>query len=920
LEQIRGRLQAGRTAAIEGAPTTSGLELGRRMLEVMDRTVLEVMAAAARAVDVEPEAMLQRVQPVALGSYGRGDFCPYSDVDLMLLSSGPVEWADPVLYGLWDVGLQVGHAVRTLDEAVDLAMGDHTILSSLIEARAIVGPNDCQGLRPRIDALLREEHRAHEFIRHKLEEASSRRAKFGQTIYMLEPNVKESPGGLRELHHARWIAYARWRVASPARLLQRGVLSETEGRAMQRAEDFMVWTRWNLHAEAGRKQDHLRFDLQEKLARTYTEGTSHSGKRALARTELFMRAFYFHASTVERVTRDLIDRATAVPASRSQSGMTFRTAPGGFKVWNGELTVAHRRQFEDEPASLVRLFRVAQEEALPIYSYTKNLIREGSRLIDREFRRRSDVVSELFWLVEDPKADGSMLDLFHQLGVLRGLIPEFRRVTARWQHSLYHVYTVDVHSLVVLKNLKRLRRGDLVEKVPELTRWMGELYRPHVLYFAGLLHDVGKGWPREDHSVRGERVAYQVGRRFEEADVIEWGPRETEDLAWLVRDHLLMSDLSQRRDVSDPVMLAEFAERCQTTERLRMLHILTFADMLGTSPKVWNEWKGALLSGLYQNTVGLLEGREDVELRLARRRARLVRELASEARERPELGLSPEAVHAFAQVMPSRYVFGFTPRRMARHVEMWRDVSALGGVAVHVTHLRREGNTRLTVVCPDQPGLLATLAGLLAANRMQISSAQIFSFDRGLETPEHFEEMDPDLSYDLLATAPAHRAEGLALDVLHVTDEQGEIQDDPWVWRRFKSDLEAALFRRIDVRTLFEERRPPTSLGPRALPPIKIEVQFHNHDDRPETIIDVWGPDHLGVLFHLAEALTADGLTISLAKVSSQGGRIADGFYVTDTFTGRKITDPVRQQQIRERLIAAFEVSEGRPRALAEIV
>ncbi|MGF1511870.1 MAG: [protein-PII] uridylyltransferase [Myxococcota bacterium] len=927
LARIRRRMQSAREEAYRASESQEGAQLGRRSMRWMDDAVVALVHHAAEVLGVDTHAFLQHLQPVALGSYGRGDFCPHSDVDLMLLKpDGPsaIEGgADLLLYALWDLGLQVGHAVRTVSEAVEVAMDDHTVLSALIELRPVMGDAIHGQLRARIDQLFREADRAQRFIEAKLEEAEVRRARFGGTVYMLEPNVKESPGGIRELHLARWVAYARWRVAAPSELLKRGVLSDSEGRRLLRAQDFMLWLRWHMHRLAKRRQDHLRFDMQEKLARIGGwRGQSQEPGRGGSNVERLMRAYYFHASALEALAKDLVDRATQSPSTRTAPFMTMRKAPGGFKEWNGHLTVAHRKQFSEDPAALVRLFKVAQDEAIPIYSYTRNLIRDATQKVDRSFRRRNDVISELFWLIEDPKSDGSILDDFHQLGVLRTLIPEFRRVTAKWQHSLYHVYTVDVHSLQVLKNLKRLRSGALVDQVPNLTRWMSELYRPHVVYFAGLLHDVGKGWPRDDHSARGERVARAVGARFEEANVIEWSSRETEDLAWLVREHLLMSDVSQRRDISDPVLLADFARRCKTAERLTMLHILTFADMLGTSPKVWTTWKGALLDLLHENALILLNGDKEQSLRLSRRRERLLRELEVEAQRRPDLELSPEAVKSFSDVMPPRYIFGFSPRRMARHVEMWRDVSAWGGVAIHTSHLRREKSTRLTVVCPDRPGLLAVLAGTLAANRMQILSAQIFSIERGLEPPKATRSLEPTASatYDLVGISPERRTEQLALDVLHVTDEQGNIQDDPAVWRRFRSDLEEVLFARMDVHELFERRRPLSGLAPRAMPAIKIDVAFNNRDSAKETIIDVWGPDHLGVLYHLADALTRAGLSISLAKVSSQGGRIADGFYVTDAETGEKIQDHGRQARIRAALEAAFERSQDRPRSLSEIV
>ncbi len=912
--QLSTRLNAERGRLFE-LDSLDGWELSRAATSVVDDVVLQVVDS----LGVAPE-----VQPVALGSYGRGDLCPWSDVDLMFLCEREDDFererVDGVFYALWDQGFQVGHAVRTVGEALSLAREDHTVLSSLLEYRPIRPGAPIEALQRGLAAIFRDGQRVERFIDEKVAEARDRHERFGETVFMLEPNVKESPGGLRDLHLALWVARARWKVDGFQAMLSRSFLSEREAVALMRAESFLIWARWHMHRITGRRQDHLRFDLQEALGALLSpDGRAAPDLDERRRTERFMRAYYFHAGQVEQHAVSVADRARSSPTGTTAFEVAIRPTSGGFKLWKGALTVSNRNQLLEDPSAVVRLFRVAQEEALPVYSYTKNLVREAARRFDAETRRRNDVLSEFFWLLEDPKSDGRVLREFHELGVLRAIIPEFRRVTSRWQHSLYHIYTVDVHSIIVLENLKRLRRGDFASELIELTRWMGELLRPHVVYFAGLLHDVGKGWPKGDHSIRGEKVARVVGERFEEAELIEWGSRETEDLAWLVREHLLMSDLSQRRDVSDPDLLQDFASRCETLERLRMLHILTFADMRGTSPKVWTSWKGSLLAQLSANAAGLLMSSADAHERLQRRRRRLQHELVAEASRRPELGVHPDEVQEFVGVMPPRYIFGFTPRRMVRHVEMWRDVSRLGGFSFHVSALRREKLSRVTVVCPDRPGLLALLAGALAANRLEVKTAQIFSIDAAL-TPPKTEGYDPTDTYDLVAVDPERTAERLALDVLNVTDERGELCDEATRWRQFRADLEAVLFGGQSVDELLDARRPVSSLMPRAMPEVPVEVAFSNEESDEETIIDVWGPDRHTLLYQLARALTDSGLTIGLAKISSQGSRVADGFYVRDAASGGKITDVTRMKRIKAALVEAFQRSSERPRPLSEMV
>lgn len=925
-----------------------GVEAAQASTELVERFVRRAVVNAGGEEGWSPEQTWAALGPVALGSFGRSDMTPYSDVDLMFLvdadpGDGPVRAViDRALYALWDLGFSVGHAVRTPAQALELAETDPTVLSSLFEARPLpLDAPEAASLpaQARIDLLLEGVEQklassdfASAFIERKLTEAENRRGRFGETVFLLEPNVKEGQGGLRDLHTAWWIARARWRVRSDELLLL-GILSAGEERVMERAHDFLLRVRLEMHLVEGRRNDHLRFHLQEGLGdRLSFQRRPESSTDRRGTTERFMRAYYFHARQVMRIAHLLIERATS---HERRPSIRSRPAPGGFKTWNETLTVSHRDQFVRDPAALVRIFRVAQDEAMEIYSYTKELIRESRRVMDGKFRRRADVVDEFLAIIEDPKGDGKIVGTMHDCGVLRGVIPEFARVTARWQHSLYHVYTVDVHSIRVFRNLKELRRGNMAERQPELTRWIAELSHPAVLYLAGLLHDVGKGWPRGDHSVRGEKVARAVGERFEAAGLPEWTREETDDLAWLVREHLMMSDISQRRDVNDPDLVAEFATKCRTLERLRMLYILTYADMLGTSPKVWTSWKASLLHQLYRGGAAALaaESPPNTEDRVRLRRLRLADEIESEARQRTDLLVGRDDVELFTRLAPPRYLLGFTPRRMVRHVEMWRDVSRFGGLAIHTSHLHRERITRLTVVCPDRPGLLALLAGTLAANGLQIMSAQGFSISAApiggsaggtgraaAASPPRLRPLADTGTHDLVGSAPHRTEDRLVVDVLYVTDELGQLCEEADRWSRFRRDLEGVIFQGADPEELFERRRPAPAIAPPARPDVGVEVHFSNDDSPTETVVDVFGPDGLGALYRIADALARAGLEINLAKISTQGDRVADGFYVVDAQTKEKIVDRTRQRSIKETIREAFRSIEDRPRALSQIV
>jgi [protein-PII] uridylyltransferase len=942
LTEERARLERGLR---DGARALSG---GRAFAQALSDTCDEAVASLAKEADAlirkesgESADRALEVGVIALGGYGRRELSPRSDVDLAFLVRGRVEggpaqaFIDLVLYGLWDLGLEVGHATRTIDECISVGRQDHSVLTAMLEARPIPIPGrtelaaaQCEELERALDKELLSGRGGEGFITRKLEEAERRRQRYGDSIYLLEPDVKHGEGGLRELHTALWVARARWRARSIADILKVGALSSREARALERAYDFLLRVRAELHLAAGRRRDGLGFEFQEMIARTLgympsgtaqrtaardgqaEQGAAHSGPQRSAQrgeaerspqagledrtkirhgTERFMRAYYFHARQTQRVSRLIIERATSHPPTKPGR---VRAAPSGFKTFGGMLTVSDREQFARDPNALMRIFRVAQEESLEIYSYTKDLIVESLRQFSNAVRRDPEVVGDFLAILEDPKADGSIVFLMHELGVLRRMIPEVGRVTARWQHSLYHVYTVDVHSLFVLRELKRLRTAAYAAEQPELSRRMADLPRPAVLYLGGFLHDIGKGWKGGDHSKRGALVAQAVGARLEAAKLPAWGKEETEDLVWLVKEHLTMSDISQRRDLSDNDLVRSFAKGCESEERLTMLHLLTFADMKATSPKVWNDWKGMLLAELFEKARVSLGpptrgGSDQLALHVEARRQRVTREILQAFSEKGQAPPSLDLIERFARAMPERYLLTVPPRGMRRHIEPWREVSERGGLSVHIRHFRREGTSELTVVCPDRPGLLALLAGTLSANRLQILSAQIFSIE--------------------LLPGPDGKSGEAALDILSLRDADGGICEDPARWARVREDLQRVIIGGADIEALLDQRVRGSTLLKRPKPHVETKIVIAKDASRSENVFDVFCQDHLGALYTIAKAFADQGLTIRLAKISTQGDRVADGFYVTDAATGQKVEDDKRLAKIAEAVHSAIE-------------
>jgi [protein-PII] uridylyltransferase len=932
VELVEGRRllreQAART------PPVRGLELTGACSALVDRLVerlhAEALAALSATRDEDPAA---QVAVVATGSYGRSELCPRSDVDLAFVvptsavaSARVRALVDAVLYGLWDLGFEVGHAVRTVEESL-VAADDQTVLSALLDARLLGGPvvgREARALvfselTARLEGSLLAGLRAERLIEEKLAEAARRRERFGSSVYLLEPNVKESEGGLRELHTAQWIARARWRARTVPELVRLGVLSVREGQQLLRAYAFLLRVRAELHLVADRRQDVLGFQHQEPVACSlgYLSADELDVDKKTHGIERFMRAYYYHARTLEHHARLLVERATKHRPPRDPDAAR---ALGDFELLDGALALRHRDQLVEDPAALLRVFRVAEEEGLELHSYTKALIVASRGVIDRARRRDPRVVGELLAMLEQPKSDGASFTELHELGVLRSLMPELSRITARWQRSLYHVYTVDQHSLFTLQALKRLRVGAYADEQRELTRLIADLPRPHVLYLAGLLHDVGKGWPRGDHSRRGARVAETIGRRLEEAGLDSWTREETEDLAWLVLHHLEMSELSQRRDVSDGELVGAFAAEAQSEERLTMLYLLTFADMKSTSPKVWTAWKASLLRELYENARAHLvhssvPGAVDAAAHVSARRRRAHAELLLEAAARAELGVDAATVDAFCAAMPARYLLSFLPRSMLRHVAMWREVSRHGGLATHLRPLPREDITELTVVCPDRQGLLALLAGALAAHRLQILSAAIFSIELlppTLSTTSRSRAADAFAEesgvFEVVGGVPALLGGGrAAVDVLYVKDVDGHLLEDPERYRALRAELTALVAGSVAAASKIGARLASSRLSGRPRPTVRTEVLVVPGASRTETVIDVFCQDRIGVLFTIAQVFAEQGLDITLAKISTQGDRVADGFYVTDARTGGRVDDPARLEAVRQALLLAID-------------
>lgn len=831
LQAARGQLESIHRAG------ASGLSVCRLVAEATDRLVVGLWQELSAELSAP-----RRIALVGLGGYGRRELAFHSDLDLVLLRGSSVDEADVASLAeafstlLWDLKLQVGWSVRSPAECGRAAEDDHTIRTALLDARCLAG--DRRVFRTLDEEVLRELllHRADAFIADKCGELAQRRERFGESIYLLEPNVKQGEGGLRDLEAALWIAHARFRTRGLSGLLKQSLLPASEVATVRSARDFLLRVRNELHRLRGRKEDRLTFDLQEEVAANLGYRPSEAGLPV----EQFMRHYYLSAKAIRRAADGLISRCEEAAALKLPPPPERRLPP--FKVFRGRLTLeGGSEQLSASPALLLRLFRVAEEENLPLHSWARDqvtLALPALALANGE----GEVVDELKALFSRPGTRGRSLQEMHELGVLGAVLPEFGRITAHHQHDLYHVYTVDIHSLFAVRRLMALRAGDLLEEEPALTREMQELSDPLPLYLGMLLHDCGKGLGG-DHSRRGEALAEEIAVRLRLSE------RQRTILCFLVRSHLWMSHTAQRRDLSDPALIAEFARTCRDLETLTCLYLLTYADICSVGPNLWTKWKARLLSELFQKARAHLLGSASAEEASAARKSFL---------ERWAAVLGEAQAEELSRTLPERYFTSADPDRAVLHGRLLARTARFPVAAFlrASTGAGAPGISELSICAPDRPGLLAILAGVLSAHRIDILRARILS-----------------------------TRDGRALDIFEVQAPQGRPLDRAR-WRAARADLLRILQGETSVEEVLRRRR-TTALLARPLPRIETRITVDNKASQGFTVIDVRAQDRVGLLYAIASALSASGLEISLAKVATEAHRAIDSFYVSRG--GRKL-------------------------------
>jgi [protein-PII] uridylyltransferase len=860
-----GQHQDGLRHRFEADNDGAAVVYGRcRLIDALLRGLLDL--ASRRVFRMANPTAGERLAVVAVGGYGRGELAPHSDVDLLFLhpykrTAHTEQMIEFLLYRLWDLGLKVGQATRSVDECLRLARADLQICTSLLEARFLWGE---RALFERFQRRFEEDviaGRQRVFVEAKLAERDARHQRTGDSRYLLEPNVKEGKGGLRDLQTLFWLGRFIYRIDEPAELVAHGVLTQPTLRGFGKARGFLWTVRCHLHYLAGRPEERLTFDLQPEVAARM----GYRDRRSSRSVERFMKHYYLVAKEVGALTRIVCSALEEQHRRRPRLGLARlgRRRVDGMIIEGGRIAPATPDLFEREPVAMLKLFQLAQERDLDIHPEGWRAVTQSLRWVDAGLRE-DPAANALFLQMLTARQDpATTLRRMNEVGLLGRFLPEFGRVVAQMEHSLYHVYTVDEHTIQALGVLHQIETGQLEDELPLATGLMPKVLSRTELHVALLLHDLGKG-RGGDHSEIGAALALRVGPRLGLSD------EQTETVAWLVRHHLLLSRVAFKRDIEDPKTVSDMVEIIQSPERLRLLLVLTAADIRAVGPNVWNGWKGQLLRDLYHEAEAVIAGGA-AGARRADRVEAAKRALAG------ALGDWPAAeVQRFLARHDPRYWVSFDLATHRRHAELVREAEA---VRAPVTlDFRSDGfraRTELVLYAADHPGLFMKVAGALALGGASIVDARIFT-----------------------------TTDGMALDSFGIQNaESRSAIADPSRIERIRGNIERALAGEIWLDRALAGRR---SLPQRAdVFEVEPRVLIDNGASRTHTVLELNGRDRPGLLYEVAKTLKDLGMVISSAHISTYGERVVDVFYVKDVF-GLKITQPGKTRQIQRRLTAAL--------------
>ena len=867
----QSRLDAGRVAIkARFLETNDGMACIHARSALIDEIIATLYEIAATRVFPPPAkpATPERLAVLAVGGYGRGELAPASDIDLLFLLPSKhkprlEQIVQFLLYLLWDLGLKLGQAVRSVDECIKAAKQDQTISTNLLESRLLCGESGLyDDLRRRYqNTIVKGNHYA--FVESKLGERDERHRKLGDSRYVLEPNVKEGKGGLRDLQTLLWLAKFLYQVDDLGGLVGAGVLTRVEARTFRKVE-AQLWTlRCHLHYLAGRPEERLTFDVQTLIA----ERLGYGDRPGRPSVERFMKHYFLIAKQVGDLTRIFCAALEAESKRKPRRALWFLErgvkSIDGFKLEGERLDVHHADQFETSPVDMVRLFRVSQQHNLDIHPHALKLITRSLGKV--RALARDDAANRLFLDILTAKQDPEpALRRMSEAGVLGRLIHDFGRVVAQMQYDMYHVYTTDEHTLHALGILHRIEVGALMTELPMATAVMRQIVSRRALYMAVLLHDIAKG-RGGDHSELGAKVTQRLGPR------LGLDAEETETVEWLVRHHLLMSRVAFKRDIEDEKTIRDFVALVESPERLRLLLVLTTTDINAVGPGRWNNWRATLLGNLFKRALHVMSGGLDAEGREMRVRA------AQDALRDTLQDWPADQIDRFIAKGYTPYWLSLDTDTHAYHAGLVREAEVSGGPLRVDTRVDTvNAVTEVTILTEDHPGLFSRLAGALALSGANIVEAKIFTL-----------------------------TDGMALDIFTVQDAAtGTALNSDEKLAKLSLMVEHCLSGEVWPARELAKRR---SLFPTRTRVMKVQprVLIENEVSRTHTVIEVNARDRPGLLHDVTRMLTVLGCQIASAKIATYGLRAVDVFYVKDIF-GLKITHEAKLKEIHHRLYAVL--------------
>jgi len=839
------------------------------LIDQLVRTAYDFAIAheLAQGVRTSGEAMTL----VAVGGYGRGELSPQSDIDLLFLTPykrAPwheqlVEW---LLYLLWDLGLKVGQATRSAEECIRHAKEDMTIRTALLEMRWLWGD------KVLYDDLVKRfqqnvvQGTGQEYFEAKLEERNQRHERMGDVRYVLEPNVKEGKGGLRDLHLLFWLARYQFGVVEFENLVQLQVISADAASRFVKAQNFLWTVRCHLHYLTGREEDRLTFDVQPEIAQRmgYSDRASSRG------VERFMKHFYLVAKDVGDLTRLFCSldeerhKAKLKPSLLARLKRKKSDLIEGFRLDGERLNTPDDQMFEADPIAMIRLFRVALESGLDIHPHALDMVHRNLRRLDAKVRKQPEAMHLFMSILANRRNPEIALRRMNESGVLGRLIPDFGRVVAQMQYDMYHVYTVDEHTIQAVGVLHSIESGELALPLPLATSIFSKIHSRDILYLAVFLHDVAKG-RSGDHSVLGAEIATKLGPS------LGFNPGETETVAWLVRHHLLMSHTAFKRDIDDPKTISDFVAIVQSPERLRMLLLLTVVDIKAVGPTVWNAWKAGLLRELYLRAEEAMTGDLTQE---GQSRGRAGMESLRAGLEK--LGWTDKDIKDHLALGYPGYWITFDTDSHLHHAKMIAEAEKTQAkLTVSTRDDPTRGATEITVYTGDHAGLFSQIAGAMALSGVNIVDARIVTLSNGM-----------------------------ALDTFWVQNGEGDMVHEERHLTTIKQTIEQVMTGRVwlDKELPAKRSRLPNRAAVFKVPPRVIGDEAAS---RTHTVIEVNGRDRPGLLYDLTSAMTGQGLQISSAHISTYGERVVDVFYVKDVF-GHKVRGQ-KLEAVRQKLLNALE-------------